>query len=64
MKIPKNYFEKVYAGWLSEVIGICLEAAVEAAEPLVKGCVGVSVENGSHCLYRDMAIAGRSSGKV
>ena len=29
MQIPKNYFEKVYAGWLGKVVGIRLGAAVE-----------------------------------
>ena len=29
MKIPENYFEKVYAGWLGKVIGIRLGAAIE-----------------------------------
>ena len=28
-------------------------------EPLLSGCAGISVEGGSHCLYRDLAIAGR-----
>lgn len=29
MKIPENYFEKVYAGWLGKIIGIRLGAAIE-----------------------------------
>ena len=29
MQISKNYFEKVYAGWLGKVVGIRLGAAVE-----------------------------------
>ena len=32
----------------------------EDPDPLANGCAGLSVEKGSHCLYRDMAIAGRS----
>ena len=27
--------------------------------PLLTGCAGISVEKGSHCLYRDIAITGR-----
>ena len=27
--------------------------------PLLNGCAGISVEKGSHCLYRDIAITGR-----
>ena len=30
----------------------------EDPEPLRTGCAGLSVEDGSHCLYRDLAIAG------
>ena len=29
VKIPENYLEKVYAGWLGKVIGIRLGAAIE-----------------------------------
>ena len=27
--------------------------------PLLTGCAGISVEKGSHCLYRDIAITER-----
>ena len=30
----------------------------EDPEPLLTGCAGLSVEDGSHCLYRDLAITG------
>ena len=29
MKLPENYMEQVYAGWMGKVIGIRLGAAVE-----------------------------------
>lgn len=29
MKLPENYMERVYSGWLGKVIGIRLGAAVE-----------------------------------
>lgn len=29
MRIPENYFDKVYAGWLGKIIGIRLGAAIE-----------------------------------
>ena len=32
--------------------------AYEDPEPLRTGCAGLSVEDGSHCLYRDLAITG------
>ena len=29
MKIPKDYFQRVYAGWLGKIIGIRLGAPIE-----------------------------------
>mgnify|MGYP005816995565 FL=1 len=28
-KIPENYLERVYAGWLGKIVGIRLGAAIE-----------------------------------
>ena len=40
VKIPENYLEKVYAGWLGKVIGIRLGAAIEGVElPAHPECV-------------------------
>ncbi len=30
MSIPKDYFERVYSGWLGKIIGIRLGAPIEA----------------------------------
>ena len=32
----------------------------EDARPLRSGCAGLSVMEGSHCLYRDITVSGRS----